>query len=189
MAVIDSYYTYMYSKITINFFLILLFAMVQISFIAGLPAGLNNFNLVLVVLVFILILTDLNLAAWWAIGLGFFLDIFSFSAFGINLLCLSATAVIAYFLLNNFFTNRSLYSIAALVSLSTVFHEVFLALSLFLENFFLKLDANSVFNAAFWSSKLSQLILNLIFSFVLFYLINFVSRKFKPAFLTKKVHS
>ena len=68
----------MYSKVLINIILMLSLAMIQISFIAGLPAGLNNFNLVLVVLVFILILTDLNLAAWWAIGLGFFWIYFLF---------------------------------------------------------------------------------------------------------------
>ncbi len=159
--------------------------MFQLSFISGLPAGLNNFNLVLVVLVFILILTNLNLASWWAVGTGAFLGILSFSAFGVDLFCLYVTVVAVNFLLVNFFTNRSLYSILALSGFAVFVYEVFLNLIIFLEKLIFNSDINIVLNAAFWNSKLSQLALNLFASLIIFYLINFVSKKLKPAFLIK----
>ena len=179
----------MYSKIIINFILMLFLAATQLSFISGLPAGLHNFNLVLVVLVFILILTNFNLTAWWAVGMGTFFGILSFTAFGVDLFCLYMTVVAVNFLLINFFTNRSLYSILALVVLATFVYEFFLNFIIFLEKLIFNNDIGIVLNAAFWNSKLSQLALNLFASFIIFYLINFVSKKLKPAFLVKKIHS
>ncbi|MCK4554231.1 hypothetical protein KAU19_04685, partial [Candidatus Parcubacteria bacterium] len=73
----------MYSKIIINIILILSLVIIQLSFISGLPAGLNNLNLILVILIFILALINLDLAVWWTVGAGLLLDMFSFTPFGV----------------------------------------------------------------------------------------------------------
>jgi len=175
----------MYSKIIVNIILILSLVIVQLSFISGLPMGLDNLNLILVVLVFILGLINLDLAIWWVIGAGVLLDIFSFLPFGVYLICLSLMIIIINFLLVNFFTDRSLYSFLALTGLATLIYEFSFGAFSYLTLRISGNEMNFVLNKSFWLAKLSQLSLNLAVAFVIFYLVNFVSKKLKPVFLVK----
>ena len=93
----------MYWKVFLQFVLIVFLSMLQLSFISGLPAFANKINLILVTLVFILMLKSFKMVAWWAIGLGLFLDIYSFSVFGIYLISLFLVVLVANFLLELFY--------------------------------------------------------------------------------------
>ncbi len=166
----------MYSKIILNVILILLLAMAQLSFISGLPAGLNNLNLILIILIFILSLVNLETAMWWAAGAGFLLDIFSFMPFGAYSVCLFLTAAAANFLLVNFFTDRSLYSFLALIGLATVIYEFFLTFW----------DWPASLNFGFWMGKISQLGFNLLAVLIIFYLVHYISNRLKPVFLMRR---
>jgi len=174
----------MLKKIIYNAVLIIALAIFQIAFINSLPAGLDNLNLILVVLIFILSLININYALAWAIGLGWLLGIFLFAPFGLHLISLFLTIIFSNLLLANFFTNRSFYSILALVALSTVIYEIFLNCFNYLINLFIK-ENLLIVNPNFWLDKLSQIILNLLAVAVFFYFINFISKKFKPTFLLK----
>lgn len=176
----------MYSKIIINTILILSLAAAQLSFISGLPAGLNNLNLILIILIFVLSLIDLDTAMWWAVGAGFLLDIFSFMPFAFYLVCLFLTIVIANFLLVNFFTDRSLYSFLALTGLTTVIYEFFLAVFKFFLRLFYGNGVNISLSSGFWIEKISQLGFNLLAVLLLFYLINYISNRLRPVFLMRR---
>lgn len=176
----------MYSKIIINIILTLFLTTIQLSFISGLPTGLNNLNLILVILVFILSLVNLDLAVWWVIGAGLLLDMFSSAPFGLYLICLSLTIIIINFLLTNFFTNRSLYSFFALVGIATVAYEILLTVAGCLVQFIGAAEVDLILNKNFWLAKLWQLCLNLLVTFVIFYFISFVSKRLKPVFLIKR---
>lgn len=174
----------MFTKIILNSLLITLLAIVQFSFISSLPNGFNNLNLILVIIVYILSgLKGLDHAIYWVVGLGFLMDIFSFSYFGINLINLILTLIIANFLLNNFFTNRSLYSFLALTFLVTLIYEIFLNGSHYIFN--LIEGEKMILNNYFFLAKATGLGLNLLFSLLLFYLINIISNRLKPVFLIK----
>lgn len=175
----------MYLKFLLNSILIIFLALFQISFISGLPLWFNNLNFILVVIIFILVLINFKISFWWFVGVGFLLDIYSFFPFGFYLICLLATLLFVNFLLNNFFTNRSMYSFLALTFFSTIFY----VFSLNLMKFFLQIftyQANfSVFIREFWVNAVFQILLNLILVVILFNLINFVSHKLKPVFLVR----
>lgn len=173
----------MYSKIILNIILILFLVIIQLSFISGLPAGLNNLNLILVILIFILGLVNLDFAVWWTVGVGLLLDIFSFTPFGVYLLCLCLIMIVADFALTVFFTNRSLYSFLALISLTTAVYEILLTTIGYLVELMSKEGTGLILNQSFWLSKLSQLSLNLIAAFVIFYFISFISKRLRPVFL------
>ena len=176
----------MYSKIFLNALLIIGLVAIQQSFINNLPAWFNNLNLVLVILVFILGLSDFKLALWWAIGLGFMLDIFSFSPFGVYLICLSLTVGLIYFLLVNFFTNRSLYSFLALTILATVCYNLFFYSIIYIDRQVSRSEIAFGLGINFWQTKLVELGLNMLSALIIFYLINFISNRLKPVFLVKR---
>lgn len=175
----------MYSKIITNLMLILGLVVIQLAFINGLPAGINNLNLILVVLVFILSLMNLDLAMWWAIGAGFFLDIFLLAPFGLYSASLSLTVISANFLLIHFFTNRSLYTFFSLIILSSIIYEFFLNFFWCIVRLISGEDIINVINYGFWMSELTQIIFNLMAVFIIFNFIGFIGHKLKPVFLVK----
>ena len=175
----------MYSKILLNTILILSLVIIQLSFISGLPAGLNNLNLILVILIFILALINLDLAVWWTMGIGVLLDMFSFAPFGVYLVCLSLTIIITNFLLINFFTDRSIYSFFALAGLATVVYGILLAGAGYLLQLIGGGELGLILNKNFWLAQLSRLCLNLLATLVIFYFVSFIGKRLKPVFLVK----
>lgn len=171
-------------KIITNIILIISLGAAQISLISGLPGLAGNLNLVLVVLIFILGFANFNFAVYWSVGIGFLLETYSFLPFGTYLFSLSLTMVIANFLLNYFFTNRSLYSFLALTALATVIYK--LMINFFVLIFVEMNSAASIMAGDFWFSTLGQIGPNLLFAFIIYYIIYFLGRSLKPVFLVKK---
>ncbi|GEM_PF-192305 len=176
----------MYRKTITNTFLIIALSAVQLSFISSLPGYLNDLNLILVVLVFVLGLGGLNQALWWAVGAGVLLDIFSFYPFGVFLIGLSLSVMAVNLLLTNFFTNRSLYSFFGLTIFFTLFYN------LILNTFFYFLSpvgaetALFVFDVKFWTNLFARVAVNMAAALIVFYIVNFAGNKLKPAFLEKQ---
>lgn len=175
----------MYKRIIINSILILSLVIIQLSLISGLPARLNNLNLILVILIFILGLAGLDLAVWWIIGTGVLLDIFFFMPFGVFLICLSLTIIVTNFFLTSFFTDRSIFSFLALVSLATFVYEILLTLISYVVYLLSPVEISLILNKTFWLAKLSQLGLNLIITIFIFYLVHFIKKELRPVFLVK----
>ncbi|MEI6597404.1 MAG: hypothetical protein WCL13_04355 [bacterium] len=173
----------MIAKIIANILFIITLGIAQISFISGLPGAFSDLNLVLVVLVFILGFGSFNLAILWSFGIGLMLEIFFFLPFGAYLISLIFMIIVANLLLNYFFTNRSLYSFLALIALTTAAYELiinFLTWIFSTENklFFMA-------DSGFWLLTLKQIVLNLLLTFIIYYLVHFFGRNLKPVFLVK----
>jgi len=175
----------MYGKIIFNILIILILAILQVSFFNSLPGWFSGFNASIVVLIFILGLGNFNLAFWWSMGFGVFFDIYSFLPFGFYLFSLVGMIVVSNFLLVNFLTNRSLYSFLVL----TVFGFSVYKIILYTLNYSLKFFGNDNFNLflnnGFWINDFKSLFVDLVAVFFLFYLVNFMSNKLKPVFLIK----
>ena len=174
-----------YSKIVINVILALALFIVQIAFISGLPGWFSNLNLILVVLIFILVLNSFRIAWWWSAGLGLLLDIYSFFPFGLFLISLTTAVFITNFLLNNFFTNRSLYSFLALTFFATLSYKLIL---FFLAFMAACLNISSVaadINIGVLINELPGLAINIIVTIFIYYFLNLISARLKPVFLLK----
>jgi cell shape-determining protein MreD len=176
----------MYIKIIFNLILIIVLSVIQISFISALPFGLSNFNLALVSLAIILMISNFNISLWWAVGMGFLFDIYSFLPFGTYLVCFFLTVLVANFLLSNFFTNRSLYSFIALIFLSSLCFNFIFYISVYLWGAFGGVSIAVSFGRIFWENLVWQIFLNIIAVFFLFHITNFVSKRLKPVFLERE---
>jgi rod shape-determining protein MreD len=173
-----------YRLIIFNVLAALILVFIQVGFLTGLPFGLASLNLVLVALVFILVFTGLETAFYWAIGLGFLLDLFTFYPFGSHLISFSLTLLAVFLLLEKFFTNRSLYSFLALVTAASVFYQLFLlAASGLIDVFSGTPGIASEMN--FWLAAGRELALNLAVAIAIYYFQNFLSNRLKPVFLQK----
>jgi rod shape-determining protein MreD len=177
----------MYWKILFNGLLILLLFAIQVAFIPVLPAWLSSLDLALVILIFILVFGNFTLAMFWALALGFLYDIFSFSIFGLHLFIIVLSITAANFLLKNFFTNRSLYSLGVLVGLTTFFHYILILAGGYLDGL-IKGQTSASLLEYYFSGMFKQLVLNLMAAIILFYFLNYFGGRFKPVFLSKRLN-
>ena len=174
----------MIKKIFINLLALIIISVIQIGFIKSLPDFWSSFNLVLVVLIFILEAKGLIASLWWGLGVSVFYDLYFFYPYGFSAIVIEMTLLAAYALLVNFFTNRSLYSFLALVFFATIFSKFF---SYFLASILNLMNIQTVFlekvDALFFKQGGQELILNLMAIIILFYVMNFLGNTFKPVFL------
>ncbi len=174
----------MYYKIALNIFFIIFIFILQISFVSSLAWNFNMLNFILISLVFILVYFDFKVAAFWSLGFGFLLDVYSFDFFGIYIISLFLVLILLYFVLVGLLTNRSIYSFLALAAISVfsfqlIIHSLAYVLS------FLN-ESNFVFvKSFFWINILKQIFLNFILTILVFYTSSFISNRFKPVFLIR----
>ena len=175
-----------YLNILFSALAIIIIIIAQLAFINGLPLYLSNLNIVLIIIVLFISLGSLEKTLWWAIGLGFLLDFLSFEPFGLYLSSLFLTVLFMRLLLNNFITNRSLYSILTLTFFGTLFFEFCVYAISFSARFFSRQDFILEFTVGFWQQEAANIFVNLAAMVIIFYLVNFLSRSFRPVFLIKR---
>jgi len=163
------------------FFLVVV--IIQLSFIKQLPFGLVYLELALLVLVFFLIIYGLKLTLPWIVVVGLVLDVFNFSSFGLNLICLILTFVLLNLFLINILTANSLYTYIVLVSLGIIFS---ILIKLFIFQLIFNSGLDNLINFNFWLSLLKSLIVNLSLTIVSFYILSSLNYKLKPAFLARR---
>lgn len=167
----------MTAKILINVVLILGLIVVQ-NFFWSLPLGLSFINLAPVVLVFVLALFGPELALVWALALGVMFDVLGFGPVGGHLVALAAVWAVAYLLLANVVTDRSLYSLIFLAAVAgTVDKLAGILINLFFGRGFawgLLLD---------WRFYFKPLLAEILLASILFYFFNLITKRIKPVFL------
>lgn len=170
----------MYKNIIINGLAIIALAIIDSTLMGSLPFGLYRFHLFPIALVFVLLLSNLRVAAWWTLGGGLILEIFSFRPFGAYIFLLFFTLAIIEFLLNKFITNRSIYSIVIITVVVTLIWDI----AFFISDFRLGLTS---FSQTYWLKVLPlSLAINIIGAGIIFYIINSLSKRLRPVFLSFK---
>ena len=161
------------------FFIILI--ILQFSFIKNLPAPINLIDLVLIGLIFFGIIYDFRRVLIYALVIGLFVDITTPFFYGIYTISLIFTIVLVEAIYNRFITNRSLYSILALLIIGSIsrhyLYFTFLGVWFFFSqkvNFFNQLFTYQDLLNSGWMILLNSIIATMMFLFIYFF-----SNKFK----------
>ena len=150
---------------------IVLFA-AQLALVEALPFG-GYLCLSLVVLVFIVVLFDMETAIFWFLTNGFLLDLFSFKLFGFHTVLMLVILSVVYFLLNNILTNRSLYAYLLLVAGTILLYDLagYIVFGLPWNNFFIL--------------EVKKIGANFLLTTLIFYSIGVLSTRLRPVFLIR----
>lgn len=166
-------------------FLIIFLAFSEISFFPLCGKPFNHLSLFLPVIFFISISINYRFALWIGFLEGIILNVFSVFPFGSIALALLLSLAAVNFLLNNFFTNKSLYSLIFLGILGNLIYLFNLVAIKFA--FFLFGIGGENISEAFSPFILDefgwQILFNVIFLIVFFYVFNFWGRKVKAVFV------
>ncbi len=176
----------MYLKILGQIIFFSLIALFQIGFVGALSVWFSEINLILLVLVFFLGFNKLKTVLFWGAGMGLIYDLYTFVPFGAYIISLLITIFLAYFLMVNFLTNRSIYSFLILTSFAVFCFEFFSFIIINISGLIFNQEFLFVFNKAFFLYKIYGLFLNLFLMAIFLYLFNFFSPKFKPVFLVRR---
>ena len=177
----------MIRKIVLQALLILLLVVVQMSFINNFNAPLKYFSLVLSTLIFIAVIFSYYTALAWGLIVGFLMDMFSILPFGIHMATIFLTILVVNLLVNRIFTNKSIYTVAILGLIGTLFCNLLLILFNLLTFYFKVTDLEVFFTKYIFISTCWQVILNLIFLTILFITLWLTSKKLKSQFLSPKL--
>ncbi len=164
-----------------TYILFFILVIVQVAFWGSFSFFLLQFNLIVVGLVLLLNLFPFEKFLPVALFSGVLMDIYSSLPFGTYTLTILATFVVLEILFVNFFTNHSLYSMVLLGVIATVVYNlVFILLNglMYLLNF-----SNYISGSGYLLNCLFQIMDNTIIIIICFYIINSISRRFKPIFL------
>lgn len=169
-------------QIVLSYFLIIL----QFTFISSKSAPFNLINLALILLILIVILGRKNWYLYFAFFIGFVFDIFSFDIFSIYIISFLITAIASRYLQLSFFTNRSIYSFIVITAFATVIFNFSYQVIDFIVNIYQSSDSFFLSQVWFWRALSYKLIFHSIIIILLFYGINFSSRRFRPYLLERK---
>ena len=175
-----------YFKIFLNCLAIILLAAMQLGAVTAWAYPFNNVDLVIITLVFLLMILNWQIAILWALGAGLILDFYSFPWVGVNLASLLVALLAGIFLLNHFFTNRSLYSFLAITTSAYLLRLISFYLGVYLVAVLTQTDTGINLNRYFFLGKFYGLLISWIIVWLLFYSLTFISRRFKPFFLTTR---
>jgi hypothetical protein len=171
-------------KILFLIVLCLFLSILQFSLPNTLAGAGKYINPGLITLIFIIFFFGLKSAFYFIFIFGVSLDLLSFQFFGFYTISLVAATLAATFVLHNWLTNKSLYSFWALILISVVVYNFFLAGLDFVASGLsggLALGRTVFWQTIIFESGWALLAASLLFNLFIFWL-----KKFKPFFLENK---
>lgn len=153
-------------NILINIVSLIILGIIQVSFLATWVVPVSSLNLILSLVIFLTVIINYQKGLWLALGGGIFLELYAGSLFGITTLSLLLTVMGINLLFNNFFTNRSLYSLLILGFLGTaIYNSIILLLNLLIIILGFSVSA---LEFSFWFQFFWQGVFNLLILFIIF---------------------
>lgn len=172
-------------KIVLILLIALLAVFLQFSFISTLPSFFRAINLPLAMLLILLIFFGSYEALISAFFFGLVLDSWHFSPFGTYLLSFLAIILLAQIILNNWLTNRSLYSFLVLTILTSFAYNIIWSSF----NFILSLGGDEegffLFSWDFIKNSAFSAVWLVLICGITFIVLSQVSHRLKPVFLKK----
>jgi hypothetical protein len=154
-----------------NILFILLFAVIQTSFIFLFPHPLDEWQIYLSFLIPFLVLFENNRQIiWWSVVFGLILSLFTIYQIFILPLLFVALILLINFILKNFITNRSLYTIFVLSILITFLYN-FILFSISLSLNYIYFSSSNILIIPTLINFLWQILLNTTGSSLFFFLL------------------
>ena len=167
----------------IKILLTIIACIIQISFLPTFES-LSYLNLILCIAILLLFYQS-NFLLYFVIISGIILDIYSILPFSIITIGLIATIFLLNLLFKNLFTNRSLYSLLLLGLIGTITYNLISNILIYL-TYLLKLtEYYPEINKLFFLNLTYQIIANLVFLSLIWFLSNLFKHKLQKTFFLK----
>ena len=149
-----------------------------------LPYPFNNINIIFLILAWQIFFNNRPQAIWYMLPLAFLTELFTSAPFGINSISLFVSLIATKWLLDNLFTNRSVYIVflSSVLSLA-IYRLVFILLSYFINLFFYHIKISLT---SFFADVGVEIILTSILMTGFYFINFFFIKKFNPKYLSDR---
>ena len=161
----------------------ILIAIIQISFFNTLDLT-YSISLVLILLIFFCSLYHLSSLVVPTLLMGFILDIYNYQVFGIFIVTLLITLILADLLFNSLFTTRSLYSLISVGIISTFAYYFIFYLVNLIYFYSLTTEILLTINKDFFYFIFKNIVANCIVLIILFITTYLLSKRMKSYFIS-----
>ncbi len=148
-----------------------------LSFFVSFPFSMVN--LIFASIILILLWSNSGGVVWLTCALHFCLELFSVFPFGVILISSTMSILITYWLYQNFFTNRSIYSTIFLTIISLSLYRIFsfaiVSFSSLVDDTFSFVLSTTLVRMIMW-----EIVLTTILSVILYTVVTFFSRRMNP---------
>ncbi|MFP4515125.1 MAG: hypothetical protein ACLFNO_03935 [Parcubacteria group bacterium] len=175
-----------YFKLALQIFLSYFLIVLQFTFVSSLSTPFNLINLPLILLILIVILGRKDYYLYFAFLIGFIFDVFSFDIFFIYIFSFLITAIASRYLQLSFFTNRSIYAFIVITAFATVIFNFSYQIINSIVDMYQVSGSFFLTQTWFWQTLAYKLILHSLIIIVLFYILNFTTRRLRPYLLERK---
>jgi len=173
-----------YLRLFVFIAFISLLVIAEISAVYLWPGFLSEFSLIPVIIISLLFFYNIKIALIASLVFGLWLDLFSFSFFGLESLSLFISLFLVYRLSRSWLTNRSIYSFLIINALFSLSYSFISSLFFYFSNF--ELSGFFLWQKYFWLVLVFRLLWSFIIALASFSLIASLSKNLGTSFLDKK---
>lgn len=163
-----------------HFLTILILTILDLTFMPRLAGGGEFLHLFPLALIFVFLLSNVRLAAIWALGGGLLAELFEFGPYGFHLIGLVLVLGVIVLLFERVMTNRSLYAVSVVAIAVTVVYDLSLVTGEYLGGH------QAIPTRLFLQHEGLAILYSVVVSLLSFYIINGITRRLRPVFLAKK---
>jgi len=171
-------------KILLHLFLVFLAVTIEVGVFKKMVFPFNQVTIILPVVIYLMVVFNLNYGLWWAVAGGFLLDLFSVFPFGSSAVGLVVAVAAMHKLFIRFFTNRSLYSLMFLTMLGTLIYKCVTICLSFIPIILGEGMRLFYFNLYFFKNFLALTIANIFVVSLMFFITNLLSKRLKPVYVS-----
>lgn len=164
-------------KFLLNIFLIVSCFILQIAILSNFKIFVN-LNLIFCLTVFFVLTFNFSRALLWALVGGFLLDFYSLFPFGNHIFIFLSIILILRYLLKNFFSHRSFYSLLILIIIGVLIYNLELLILGYAFSFLKMVELPVILDKIYLINFLGQIILNTFIISLLIILFEF-QKKFR----------
>lgn len=173
----------LFIKIFSKLFLLATIFIVHIWFNNVLPYPFDHINLIFIFLFLTLLLDKVEQALWYSLILGFFLELFVASSFGVTMISLFFCLLTTSWLLTYFLTNRSFYIVTLTSAVSIFVYRIYFLGLNSLSHFFFK--KNFLYTSRTIADYAYEMALTALLIMFVYVILSYWIKKLNPKYLER----
>lgn len=172
-------------KVMLIFLALVLMVAFHIGFSYLLPYPISKINIIFTVIILLLLWHNSGMVVWISFFSNLFIELFTVSPYGVVLFSSTISVLIAYWLYQNFFTNRSIYAALVLTAFTIFIYRLFYIIIMFILKIF------GVVNYMPWKlifvTSLWEILFTTILVSILYFIFSMFTKKFNSSVIESSI--
>ncbi|NLZ96430.1 MAG: hypothetical protein GX926_00275 [Candidatus Magasanikbacteria bacterium] len=172
-------------KILLIFLALVLVVAFHVGFSYLLPYPISKVNIIFTVIILLLLWYNSGVIVWISFFSNLFIELFTVSPYGVVLFSSTISVLIAYWLYQNFFTNRSIYAALVLTAFTIFIYRLFYIVIMFILKIFSMVSYvpwKLIFITSLWEILFTTILVS-----IFYFIFSVFTKKFKSSVVESSI--